>query len=645
MKQQYGFSMGVALAFVIALMSVTDEVPLNRTCNGSVDFSILYNDGRIVVVRMDGTYAIRDTERNTPPTELQRLLFSKAESFAGENGITIRNNKQHIQLVPGGRSGAYAVYLFDYKTGVWSNVGVYCQPLGLVYRRESDEIVGFCAVNTTYGPITCVPYFKLRIRNNRWMDVSSDGSCSQPLSTANITNPVILQADSDYGVDETRLYFAERGTNRLHEIILSQGESHYYELDMVYKIDHLIPVKNASFYGLRVVCRLGNSLSLYQRWFLWQLDSSQQQQTGFVGEFVVTEITESNAFDSYNLSYLVSFNSNRKAVIIKEDGHSKYYYTLPYALDEPIQCQNLVGPVTHHLICLARNGLSVLLINITNNATVIPVNKSREVIEIERLTENVFYLLDDQRELSVYLITSTVMCLGTYTVRPDTNFTIMSASSDISCSITENVNFDNSSTDDFNNLNTDKPHSIFVVVIILLGVTIAVTTVGIIAVVIIIINNKGAHCLKKKNCDSINGTAYSAILETNSMQSNHSDIDLKGRSIKDNNTTPTDSIVHPMPDYCDTGQRHGLDPPTISNEACQEVSGGQEGIIVTAVNSAVKEFPGLDLTRMQQNENRRDETQCVEEQSVPSAECLKPQECAEDILPQREDPVGETACQ
>ena len=173
----------------VTLAVISSAVSTSHTCNGSVNFSILYEDGLIKDVNVNATSTI-DSEIYTPIAP-RGLRFLEEESFAGENGIEIE--RHHIQLIPDRRSGSYFVQLFNYTTTAWSNIYVYCQPLGLTYRQDRDEVVGFCAVNATYGGITCVPYFKLRLQNGQWVDVSRPGSCSQPMYTSSVTNPVILQ--------------------------------------------------------------------------------------------------------------------------------------------------------------------------------------------------------------------------------------------------------------------------------------------------------------------------------------------------------------------------------------------------------------------------------------------------------------------
>ena len=581
----------IVVAFTLAAISAALSAS-THTCNGTVDFSIIYEDGQIRNISVDGVSGTTDNETVTPnPDALQRFRFTGRESFAGENGIEINNERRHVQLIPGGRAGLYAVHLLDYATKVWNTIDVYCQPLGLAYRPESDEIVGFCRVNTTYhdGTITCVPYFILRIQNDKWVDGSQSGSCSQRLSTVNITNPVILQvADSDDEVDAVRLYFGERGTNRLHEVSLSGGESNLYNADAMLKIDHLVQASNTS---LRVICRVENSSEFYQKLFLWQTDSIQQQQTGFVSGFVQTEST---AFDSYNLDYLVTFNANRNTVIIKEDGGSNRFQ-LSHALDDPIQCQNLVGPATHYLICPAENGSLLLLLNITSNSVTnqtIPVDESKRIIKIGRLAENQFYLLNDRQEISVYLIAATVTCVGTYTVRPNTDFIITAASGNINCTVMEDVDPHSDS---------DKSRSATVVAIVV-SVIVAAVIIIILAVVFIVVIVK-LQIKKEHDCSGSIST----------------------------------DIAQPTLENGYTGERSAEDPPTSSIDPSEEVGGNHHGALV---HSTLQDFPNAatDPTRKGQSENNSDDTQCMEQKSE---DCIVPLECAEDNLPAREDPIGD----
>jgi len=597
---------------------------VDHTCNGTVNFTITYEDGKLKNVTVDGVSAPKDAQVNTPTTELQRFHFTQdLEPYAGENGIIIDNERHHAQLIPGGKSGSNVVHLFDYNTRIWSTVDVYCQPLGLTYRQESDEIVGFCAVNTTYGPITCMPYFTLRVRNDKWVDVSQSGSCSQSLSTANVTNAVILQSDSDYEVDETRLYFAERGTNRLHELSLSQKQTlDVHEVDTMLKIDHLIPVSNASFLGLRVVCRTKNSPGYYQKSFLWQLDSTQQQQTGFTDGFVRTE---SIAFDSYNLSYLVTFSVNHNTVIVKEDGESMQH-PLMSTLDDPIQCQNLVGPTTHYLICLVENGLPPLLVNVTHHVVTtqtIPANNNKYTVKTGMLTESLFYVLDDRQELSIYLIASSIINLGSYALHPNIDFIITLKSSNINCINEESA--------DFSNSNNDKSHSLVTVIVASIVGVVAIAIIFVIVVVIIIIihqkimrNHRNVSC----KYDIVNDSYKNNTLKNINGNHYHND----NTTFKGTHDDAIPIIQQPTTENCDTGQRNVTDPPTNSIDPCEEASGNQEGMMVHA------NFPNPEPIRMLQNESSQDETQYVE---ASSEQCIDPLECAEDNLPPRQDPVGD----
>ena len=543
---------GVTFAFVFyTIISIAASVSHGK-CNGTVDFSILYNDGQIKNVTVDEDSVSDSTiTTNTPiALQLQGLLFKPRESFAGENGLTINNERYNILLIPGGRSDSYVVHLFDYTTKAWNTIDVYCQPLGLAYRRERDVVVGFCRVNTTYydGTIMCVPYFVLRMENDKWVDVSRSGLCSQALSTANITNPVILQGDTDIEFDAVRLYFGERGTNRLHEVSLSAGEANFYETDNpTLKIDHLIPVSNASFFGLRVVCNVENSTSLYQKLFSWQMDSTQQ---GFISGFV---LTESTAFDSYNLDYLVTFNANRNTVIIKENGQSKYYPLL-HPLDDPIQCQNLVGPVMHNLICLAGNGHLPLLINVTDNRVTnqtISIDKSKKVINIGMLAENSFYLLNDQQELSIYLVSTTAVYLGTYSIRPNIDFIITAAFSNITCHY-NNVSFDM-------NADESEDESYLTVIIAIVTSISFVLVIVFIVIIIIVYYWKAQHTVKFNDVDDKSDGAIG-----NDTVSNHST-----------------ATAQPVSDYPSNGEQRGagVDIPTVDQnrilvEAHQETMNG-----------------------------------------------------------------------
>lgn len=629
-KDHYGILIIVGVTFL-----TSTAVPMsNHKCNGTVNFSIIYEDGLVKNVSVDGITVI-DTEANTPTSPLE-LHFKREESFAGENGIETLDSKGHrIQLVPGGRSGSRIVELFNYTTKTWSTpIDVYCLPLGVAYRQSRDEIVGFCAVNTTYGPITCLPYFKLTMQNGQYVDVSRSGSCSLSLSTANITNPVILQSNTDFEYDEVRLYFAERGTNKLHELSLSQGHPlDEYEIDSdeteALKIDHLVQDSSTS---LRVVCNVDNSTNLYHKSFIWQTDSTQEQETGFIDGVV---ITESIAFDSYNLDYLVTFTSNRKTIIvIKKDGHqSAQQYSLLFTLDNPIHCQNLVEPNTHYLICLKEDGHHSLLINITDstvtNQTIISSDESHKILEIGILTSNTFYVLNNQQEFSIYLLPATLIRLKTYTVRPNIDFVIAAASNDISyCAGVETVNTTTMVS------TTDKPRS-HVVIVIVVPIIAIIIIIVIIAVICIII-------IKKRPAVSNHVNNKRVIEKTDNIkpQQNNDTIPLKDISCDANNQNDGTHMSYiATVENRDTGERNiDDDPPTNSIDAYQEV-GNYHPDNSIMVNSNLNGFPNpADPTRLQ------DESELTN--AVPvSEECIEPQECAEDMLPPRDDyiPIGEDA--
>ena len=622
----------IAVGVILAVLSTAASV--SSSCKGTINFPIIYEDGQIKNVSVNGDSAM-DSGTSTPTT-LQRLRFKEDGSFAGENGIEI--GRHYIWLIPGGRSGGYYVKSFNYTTETWNTIDVYCPPLGLSYRQERDEVVGFCAVNATYGPITCVPYFTLRLQDGQWVDASRPGSCSQPLSTTNITDPVILQSDSDYEYDDTRLYFAERGTNRLHEVSLSAGEAKYYETDATLKINHLVPVSNASFLGLRVVCRVENSFDYYHKLYVWQLDSTQQQ-TGFVEEFVVT--TESIAFDSYNLDYLVTFNAIRDIVEF-EGARSNNFQSLSIpVLDEPIHCQNLVGPSAHFLMCLARNGHLTLLINITNDGvTYQTIESESKVNKIGVLTENTVYLLNDQQKLTVYLITPTVMCLGTYGVRANVDFVITSASSNINCTGIENMS---DGGDKSHSSNSDHVHVIAVVI-----PTATIITIIFVLVVTAYIKRKQIRKIitsRKKKGDTNGHIPHENKDIPKDTNSNHlsdrNDVTIKeGIPINDSNHNGNMMTQPASPDNRDTGARNIEEPPANSVDPCQEVSASDQ--YTAMVNSVCKGFPNPDVTGKVQNENNEDERQCIEQSSE---RCIEPRECTEndeENLPPREEPIGHT---
>ena len=574
----------------------------SQVCNGTVDFCITYRDGNIRNVSVDAVSGAATDKETTAPNNgaFQRFQFQIQESFAGENGIEIIDEGNRVLLIPGGRSNSYVVHLFNFTTREWRTIDVYCRPFGLAYRPEREQIVGFCEVNTTYhdGTIKCVPYFRLSKVNGQWVDASQSGSCSQTLSTVNITNLVILQGNPDDEAEAVRLYFAELGTNRLHEVRLSAGESYSHEVDSTLKINHLVPVSNislvgsVSFFGLRLECDVENSASLRQKLFSWQIDSTRQPETGFVEGNVETEST---AFDSYNLNYLVTFNAIHNRVIIKENGGSKFSQPLLHPLNNPVLCLNLVEPVTHYLICLAGDGYLPLLINVTDNNAVtnqtLPVDEPKKIIKMGILAEeDMFYLLNDQDELSIFLIATTVICLGTYPVRVGNNFIITAPSNNVNCALMENVTSDEPNSDTHSNL------------VVAIAVPIAVIVVIVIAGIIVAV-----PIVRKNGMTGCNG-------EPNSASS----------ILTSDPTQPTSDDIY-------SGQRIVEEPPTNS----EVVDNGQIAAVITL------NIPS-DPVRTR-NESRNIGEICDERESE---NCVSPQECTEievDNSLEREDPIGQDA--
>ena len=359
----------------------------------------------------------------------------------------------------------------------------------------------------------------------------------------------------------------------------------------------------------------------------------EPQQTGFLSGFV---LTESTAFDSYDLDYLVTFNINRNTIFIKQDGESQSF-KLSHALDDPSQCQNLVGPATHYLICLAKNGHLPLLINITSNSVTnqtIPVDESKGIIKIGILAENRFYLLNDQQELSVYLIATTLICVGTYTVRPNTDFIITTASSDINCTVMEDTDS-----------NSDKSPSTPVVAIVVSIIVAAV--IGIPAIVFIVVFvvrkqiNKRATTSEKKEDDNVNHESQKDV--DNDRNDNNTNLNNPITTNNCNGSISEDIAQPVLLENGYTGERNvepAEDPPTKSIDPSEEVGGNQHCILV---HSTIKDFQNAtaDPTRRVQNESNNDETQFFE---LKSENCVVPLECSEldnvDNLPPREDPVG-----
>ncbi|XP_065916450.1 uncharacterized protein [Dysidea avara] len=313
-------------------------------------------------------------------------------------------------------------------TETWNTIDVYCRPVGVAYR--GDEIVGFCAVNDSV-PIPCVSYFKVSMRDGVWTDISRRGLCSYSLSTTNLTNPVILQYVSQIG-HSVKLYIAEQGTSTLHEIDLGEQESETYDYgDHDLKIDRLVPAiaNNGSFIGIRIELSTNDFLN-------GVVHSYFSSTTQSFSQSVIS--TETVAFNSYNLTYLVSFTANLRTLIVFEGGTTRQY-SLVSTVDDPSKCKNMIGPDTHYLICLAQGSHGVMLINVTkfhsdeeNISQIVPTGNI-QVIHIEVMNDKMFHLLNRQQEITFYVIVGPhVVPLETLTVR-NTGFRIINSASNISC--------------------------------------------------------------------------------------------------------------------------------------------------------------------------------------------------------------------
>ena len=388
-----------------------------------------------------GTIYTASTNSKLPPT-------TGGHSYAGENGIV--DHSGNTLMYPVGRLGLNTLYMFDMVTRQWSDIDIYCKPVGVAF--VGHVIVGFCDVISNQMP--CVPYFKLQqTSNGRWTNVSRGNLCSHGLSTTNLTNPVILPYASQYGY-LVKLYIAERETGILHEIDLGNQEAKHYNIprlsDHELKVDQIIPAvaKDGSFTGIRIADSSPNSI--YHILF----SSTTQQFSQTSGQ------TETIAFDSYHLNYLVSFTANLRTMIVSYINGTTRQYTLLVTLDYPIQCENVVGLHNHYLVCLAESGLKPILINVASGSSQTIPNGDSPVAKLGTLNENTFYLLNTHQELSFYMITnSSSVHIGTYTVRSNSNFRLISFTSNITCDINHVTANETNSTDlnednnpDINNL-------------------------------------------------------------------------------------------------------------------------------------------------------------------------------------------------
>jgi len=479
---------GFFLPIVISLLLGSVLVVCAPRCNGTEELFIVYNDKQISYVFVNGngssalfsTLGIGTSESRLPP-------ISNSNSYAGENGVLISYDGRRALVIPAGNIGRNNLDVFDIDTETWSKIEVYCPPVGVAYRY--GEIIGFCAVNTSV-PFPCVPYFRAAMRNGEWTDVSRRGLCSYSLYNANLTNTIILQYDSQYGY-ETKMYFVERGANLLHKIDLGNQEAERHDIPNYasgheIKIDHLVPAiaHNGSFIGFRL--ELSTTDGIISSYFSSITES-------FSEHFVLTDTIP---IDSYNLTYLVSFASNLRTVVIYEDGITKQFL-LTSMLDDPNLCANLVGPRTHYVICLTQVGYGVMLINVTEfhsvemNISKIILTSNVPFVHIEVMGRKTFYLLNSQQEVMFYAIAgSDVIPLETLTLR-NTGFRIINSANNIRCEDHAPIS---SESNDGNGLPAGVIISIVVAVVALLAV-LSLATLYVI------------YCKKRKNIPSSSSEA------------------------------------------------------------------------------------------------------------------------------------------
>ena len=424
------------------------------TCNGTVSGTLVYGDGEVTRVDFNG----RDPVSSTIIAQFRFSNLSNLatltdqERYAGENGITVEDDGHNILLFPGGYSGQQVVHLFNYTSESTSAINVYCQPVSLAYRPDQRLVVGHCTINTT---IMRVPYFGLGVRNGKWMDISPTGLYSNQLDTINLTNAIILQYKNDYDAFATMLYFADSST--LHEIDLGNLGVDTYPLPNRNQIYRLVPAGNSPFPVLRVIFYNGNNSGYSHHYF-------SSSESRFMNLIFHTDFV---AYDSFDLSYLVTFVNHNTLTIIRRDKTSKQF-PLNITLDDPIQCENMIiGPNVHYLICLADGGLHPVIINIIEPVTseVIPVFNS-QIVQIRMLTKETFYLLTAEREMLFYVVNSAVIYLGRYALRRGIGYVITSTTSDIICS---------NATGKPNNINTARNGLQLAVIIamIVFGIVIA----------------------------------------------------------------------------------------------------------------------------------------------------------------------------
>ena len=217
---------------------------------------------------------------------------------------------------------------------------------------------------------------------------------------------------------------------------MGQQQSECYNIPHIggheVNIGRIVPAvaKDGSFTGIRIESFVGSSPNTINH----VMFSTAQH-------FSPTNIqTETIAFDSYNLNYLVSFTTSLRTMVVSFRNGTTRQNPLAVTLDDPIHCKNIAGPVSHYVICLAGDGFSPVMINVTSGTSkVIPVGDS-PVAKLETLSENTFYLLNTHQELLFYMITNTnIVHIGTYTVSSNSNFRLMGFTSNITCNVNHTI--------------------------------------------------------------------------------------------------------------------------------------------------------------------------------------------------------------
>ena len=461
------FSILVSTYFV-SLISLVDGAPEyanieeNGWCTGSITGVIVYIDGEIVKFVLNG----RDPVPSTVVTRFNfdtdvvcdygNLNYFSTLFTEQQNGIAIEYDDHYVFLFPGGVCGDQAVvHVFNSSDNSSSTIEVNCLPVSLVYRpgqqRADDTIVGFCRCIHYCGPdplsVSRYRFFKL-MWNGRWMDIlQEENSFYYTIGDHGAMLQMIYQGQKyycphlAYGLgcnpfspvisQGTRLYSSKN--EMLDQLGLDNLDDVNAKLMPVgHHIHHLVPVNNNSFSGLRIIHSNGSHSGYYHQYF--------SSESGFIGNPFHTDYI---AFDSSDLSYLVTFANLNTLKIIKQDGTSKQF-PLNAILDDPIRCQNMATePNVHYLICLAGNGLPPLIISITNDqvtSRIIPVNST--IVRVGILTGDVFYLLTEKAEMLFYVMGSTIVYLGHYTLRQHIDIVVSSATSDIVCSNATDYTYD-----------------------------------------------------------------------------------------------------------------------------------------------------------------------------------------------------------